>query len=144
MRAAVILLGFALGLASAQQRQEILDYKLTMARADQLLAALPAMTKYVLSLPDWQERIAKTAKMPPAERLAQIEKDPKAMAILKQNNLTVKDYVFGVPALRMAIMVAQGVNLSNIYASPQNVAFAKAHLAELKPKMDAADGATKR
>jgi hypothetical protein len=41
----------------------------------------------------------------------------------------------------MALMAAQGIPTGpRIIASPANVAFAKAHLAELKPKMDAADG----
>jgi hypothetical protein len=31
-------------------------------------------------------------------------------------------------------------NSPNITASPANIAFAKANLAQLKPKMDAADG----
>jgi hypothetical protein len=74
-----------------------------------------------------------------------LENDPKAMAILKQNGLTARDYVVGVPALRMALMGTQGMPpSSNIIASPANVAFAKVHLAELKPKMDAADGIPSR
>jgi hypothetical protein len=130
--------------AAAQRRQQLLDYELTMPRANQLIAAMDAMTKYVASLPDAAERVRKSATMTPAERLAQVENDPKAMAILKQNNLTARDYLVGVPALRMAVMVAQGVPQSDtIVASPANVAFAKAHLAELKPKLDAADGVKK-
>ena len=83
--------------------------------------------------------------MTPAERLAEVENDPKAMAILKQKNLTARDYLVGVPALRMALMAAQGMPTgANIIASPANVTFAKAHLAELKPKMDAADGIPSR
>ena len=75
------------------------------------------------------------------QRRAQVENDPRAMAILKQNDLTPQDYLVGVPALRMALMAAQGLaNSPNITASPANVAFAKANLAQLKPKMDAADG----
>ena len=130
--------------AAAQQRQQLLDYELTMPRANQLIAAMDAMTKYVTSRPDAAERIRKSATMTPAERLAQVENDPKAMAILKQNDLTARDYLIGVPVLRMALMVAQGLPQSEkIVASPANVAFAKAHLAELKPKMDAADGVKK-
>ena len=48
--------------------------------------------------------------------------------------------LIGVPALRMALMAAQGINGPTVVASPANVAFAKANLAQLKPKMDAADG----
>ena len=42
-------------------------------------------------------------KMTAAERRDSIEKDPKAMAILKQNGQTAQDYLVGVPALRMAL-----------------------------------------
>jgi hypothetical protein len=127
---------------SDEQRQAILDYPLTLPRAHQLISALQAMTKYVLSLPDYQERVRKATTMTPAERIAQIEKDPGAAAILTQNGLTAKEYVVGVPALRMALIAAQrGADGALIVASPANIAFAKANLAELKPKMDAADGA---
>jgi hypothetical protein len=44
----------------------------------------------------------------------------------------------------MALLAAQGVTGPNTIASPANIAFAKANMAELKPKMDAADGATAR
>ena len=77
---------------AAQRRQQLLDYELTMPRANQLIAAMDAMTKYVASLPDLAERVRKSATMTPAEQLAQVENDPtKATAILKQNNLTVRD-----------------------------------------------------
>lgn len=135
------------GLAAAQSasapspRPEIQTYTLTLARANQLIPAMEAMTKYVASLPDFQERVAKSMKMSPAERLAQIEKDPKGMAILKQNGLTARDYLIGVPALRMALRIAAGAPSGpTVYASPANIAFAREHLAELKPKMDRADG----
>ena len=126
---------------SPEQRQAILGYQLTMPRAEQLITAMTAMTKYVVSRPDFQERLAKSMKMTAAERRAQIESDPQAMAILKQNNLTTMDYLVGVPTLRMALLAAQGVNGPAVVASPANQAFAKANLTQLKPKMDAADGA---
>jgi hypothetical protein len=63
---------------------------------------MDAMTKYVASLPDLPQRLAKQAKITPAEQLANVEKDPKAMAILKQNGLAAQEYLVGVPALRMA------------------------------------------
>ena len=139
-----LILAFA-GLASAQgsrlsaeERQAILNYQLTLPRANHLITAMEAMTRYVVSLPDFQERVRKSMTMSPAERLALVEKDPKAMAILKQNDLTAKEYLAGIPALRMALLAAQGVTTA--VASPANVAFAKANLAQLKPKMDAADG----
>jgi len=133
----------AAGQATTVQ-QEILDYQLTLPRANQLITAMESMTKYVMSLPDFQGRMARMAKMTAAERRAQVENDPKAMAILKQNNLTLQDYLVGVPALRMALMAAQGVKAPTVVASPANLAFAKANLAELKPKLDAADGMTAR
>jgi hypothetical protein len=139
--------GVAIPIARAQggltqeARQAILDYQLTLPRANHLITAMEAMTRYVLSMPDHQERMAKAAKMTPAERREQVEKDPKAAAILKENDLTAQEYLVGVPALRMALLVAQGMPASgNIAASPANVAFAKANLAQLKAKMDAADG----
>lgn len=102
---------------------------------------MEAMTKYVVSLPDFQARLARAMKMTPAERRAEMEQDPNAMAILKQNGLTAQEYLVGVPALRMALMAAQGAASSPaVTASPANIAFAKANLAELKPKMDAVDG----
>jgi hypothetical protein len=152
MRIAIFLLMVLVVLVSGQTtqsspetRQAILDYKLTLQRANQLIPAMEAMTKYVTSLPDFQDRVRKSMKMTPSERLGQVENDPKAMAILKQNGLTAREYLVGVPALRMALMGAQGMPPGpNIIASPANVAFAKAHLAELKPKMDAVDGIPSR
>lgn len=148
MRNAMVLFLVLGGLVSAQapqispeRRQAILDYQLTMQRANQLIPAMEAMTKYAASLPDFQERVRKSMTMASAEQVAQLEKDPKAMAILKQNGLAARDYLVGVPALRMALMAAQsGVASPYLIASPANVAFAKEHLAELRPKMDAADG----
>ena len=125
---------------SPQQRQAILDYQLTLPGAEHLITAMQAMTAYLISLPDYQERMRKSATMTAADRIAQIETDPKAAAILKQNSLTARDYLIGVPALRMSLMAAQGATTPNIVASPANLAFAKANLAQLKPKMDAADG----
>ena len=126
---------------SPEERQEVLNYQLTLPRANQLITAMEAMTKYLVGLPDFQDRLVKSMKMTSAERRAQLEKDPKAMAILKQNGLTAQEYLVGVPALRMALLAAQGLaNAPNIIASPANVAFAKANLTQLKSKMDAADG----
>jgi hypothetical protein len=126
---------------SPEQRQEFQNYQLTLSRANHLITAMEAMTKYVVALPNFKELMLKSTKMTPAERREQLEKDPKAMAILKQNGLTAQDYIVGVPALRMALMVAQGLPTGpRIIASPANVAFAKANLAELKSKMEAAEG----
>jgi hypothetical protein len=123
---------------SDEAKKAILAYELTLPRAHQLIAAMGAMTTHLVSLPDFQDRMAKSMKMTTAEQKAQMAADPKATAILKANKLTVDEYLVGVPALRMALMVAQGLPQSaNVVASPANVTFAKAHLAELKPKMDA-------
>jgi hypothetical protein len=50
-------------------RQAILDYQLMLQCANQLIPAMEAMTKYVMSLPDFQDRVRKSMKMTPAERL---------------------------------------------------------------------------
>ena len=119
------------------ERQAILNYQLTLPRANQLITAMDAMTKYMVSLPDAKDRMVKWMKMTPPQRLAKLEKDPKAMEILKKNGLTAREYLVGVPTLRMALLAAQG---APSLASPANVAFAKANLDQLKPRMDAADG----
>jgi len=128
---------------SAEQRQAILAYKLTKPLADKLLAALPEMTRYVIGKPNFKEIVARSAKQSLNERIAQTEADPGAMAILKKHGLTAREYLIGVPALRMSIMRAQSGDAPGsdaLIASADNLAFAKANLAELKPKLDAADG----
>jgi hypothetical protein len=128
-----------------ERRKAILDYQFTMMRANQLINAMDAMTKYVVSLPDFAERMRRSMQMTTAEQIAQIEKDPKAADILKTNQLTARDYIVGVPALRMALLVASGAPQGpTIIVSPANVAFAKANLSALKPKMGAVDGAGAR
>ena len=131
------------GLTPAQ-RDAILGYSLTLDRANHLIAAMSAVSQYLVSQPDYQERLARSAKLTAAEQAAQMEKDPKVSAILKENGLTARDYLIGVPTLRMALLSAQGLASPNIVASPANVAFAKANLAQLKPKMDQADGLGRR
>jgi hypothetical protein len=141
-----LVLPIAMALSAAQgqagltpeARQQILDYQLTLPRANQLIAALPEMSKFVLSLSP--EERAKAAKATPAERLANTANNPASAAILKRNGLTAAEYLVGVPALRMAIMLAEGVRAPNIIGSAANVAFVKANLAVLKPKWDAANG----
>ena len=132
----------AFGLVPGAARgQEVPDYQLTLPRANQLITAMEAMTKYLVSLPDFQDRLLKSMKMTPAEQRAQMEKDPMAMIILKKNGLTAEEYLVGVPTLRKALMAAQGnANAPGNGVSPANLAFAKANLAQLKPRMDAADG----
>jgi hypothetical protein len=129
---------------SAEQRQAILGFKLTRPMADKLLAALPEMTRYVVSKPNFKEIVARSAKQTPAERLAEVEADPGAMAIVKKHGLTAREYLLGVPTLRMALARARlgdGPGAENLIVSPENLAFARANLAELKPKLDAADAA---
>lgn len=125
------------------EKEAILDFRLTTESANHLIQAMEAMTKHVVSPPNFQEVVRKSMSMTPAERLAEMEKDPKAMAIVKANGLTAKEYLTGVQALRMALSAAQDTK-ADVISSPANIAFAKAHLAELKPKMDAADGVAAR
>jgi hypothetical protein len=144
----VLDLVLALGVASAQpqplteeQRKALLDYQLTVPRANQLITTMEAMTKYMMARPDFQQVLAKSMKSTPAERRAQLEADPKAMAILQENHLSASDYMVGVPALRMALLAASGLPAGpSLVVSPANLEFAKKNLAELKPKMDAVDG----
>jgi hypothetical protein len=125
----------------SQEGQDLFNYPLTLPRANQLIGAVDAMTKYLVSLPNVQDRLLDSMKMTAAERRVQLETDPKAMAILKANGLTAQDYLVGVPALRMALMAAQGpADSPNLAVSPANLAFGRANLAQLKPKLDAADG----
>jgi hypothetical protein len=150
----VLLIALSIGAAGSaaaqssrlgpEERDAILGYELTLGRANQLISAMTAVTQYLVSLPDFRDRLARSAKLTPAERRAQMEQDPKISDILKRNSLSARDYLVGVPALRMALMAAQGVATPNIVASPANVAFAKANLAQLKPKMDQADGLGRR
>jgi len=127
---------------SAEERQAIVAYKLTKPLANKLLAALPDMTRYVMALPNVVEVIAKSAKQSLDERIAGTEADARAMAILRKHGLTAREYLVGVPALRMAILRAQSGETAGsdaLIASADNLAFARANLAELKPKLDAAD-----
>src|SRR5262249_20703454 len=126
------------GLTQAQ-RDAILGYSLTLDRANHLIAAMSGITQYLVSLPDYKERLAESAKLTAAEQATRMEKAPKISGILKANSLSARDYIVGVPTLRMALLAAQGLNSPNVVASPANVAFAKANVNELKPKMDKAD-----
>jgi hypothetical protein len=126
----------------AEERQAILAFKLTKPVADKLLAALPDMTRYVMTKPNAQELLARAAKQTPAQRVAQTEADPGAMAILEKHGLTAREYLVGVPVLRMAILRARsaaGPGSDALVVSDDNLAFARAHLAELGPRLEAAD-----
>ena len=151
MRNMILLLLLGSASASAQtsltpdQRQAILDYQLTMPKVISLTGAMETLSKYLASLPNSQERGLRLAMMSPAELRALTEKDPKAMGILTQNGLTATEYLVGTSALTMAYTIAAtGVtNNPAIFASPANVAFAKANLAQLKPRMDAVRSAAR-
>jgi hypothetical protein len=143
----VAILTLSAGMAGAQgqplteqDRQAILGYSFTLQKANEIIGAAGEMTKYLASRPDIAEVMARAMKMTRPELIAQMERDPQAMAIATKHGLTAREYNYGVPALRMALLAAQGLTGPSIIASPANVAFAKANLAELKPKMDAVDG----
>ena len=149
MRNGLFLFVLTLAVASGQgykmapeERQAILDYQLTLPRANQLMAALPQMTRFVISLP--RETLAKSKDQSLAARISRLDNSEQGMAICKQNGLTAKDYIVGVPALRMALWLAEGMPANpDIFASPANLAFAKANLAELHPKWIAAERVTR-
>src|SRR5678815_2537669 len=117
---AVVLFVFVAGARaqnlSDEARKAILDYPLTMDRANHLITALEAMSKYVISMPDYLDRMRKASQMTGAEQVAQMEKDANAMDILKRNSLTARDYIVGVPALRMALLAAGGRTSPTIVA----------------------------
>jgi hypothetical protein len=123
---------------SDEDRKEILAYPLTLTRANAIIDAMGEMTRYIMTRPDAIDLMKRSMKMTHAEQAAQMERDPKAIAIVAKHGLTARDYTYGGPALRMALLAAQG--LQDVVVSPANLAFAKANLATLKPKMDAVDG----
>jgi hypothetical protein len=128
----LIVLLISLGLAQGQtitpaERQAILAYKLDMPRANSLITTGVALSKYRATLPDFQANPTKYLTMTLSQSVAWIEKDQKAMAILKQNGYAARDYMTGFSALSMACTIAAGSNLPDYVASPANVAFAKAN-----------------
>ena len=125
---------------SEERRKEILDYQITMSRANQLIAALGELLE--LPPPDVEARERPGERMGSAER---IEKDPRAMDILKKHQLTAKDYTLGMIALQMSMMIAGGTPESPfVFASPGNIAFVKANLSDLRSKIDGAEARTRR
>jgi hypothetical protein len=132
MRVLIVPLIISLGLAAGQtitpaERQAILAYQLNMPRANSLITTGAALSKYRASIPDFQANPAKYLTMTLSESIAWLEKDPKAMAILKQNGFAVRDYMIGFTALSMAYTIASGANAPDYVASPANVAFAKSN-----------------
>ena len=132
MRVLIVPLIISLGLAAGQtitpaERQAILAYQLNMPRANSLITTGVALSKYRASIPDFQANPAKYLTMTLSESIAWLEKDQKAMAILKQNGFAVRDYMIGFTALSMAYTIASGANAPDYVASPANVAFAKSN-----------------
>lgn len=120
-------------------QQEILAYRLTLPKSHSLITATREMSVHIMSQPDFQARVLRLMAMTPAAQRAEMEKDTKAMSILKSHDLTPQEYQVGAPALRMALAAAQGMSSPSIIASPTNVAFAKQNLAVLKPRADSVE-----
>jgi len=132
MRVLILTLIVFLGLAAGQtvtptERQAIVAYQLNMPRANSLITTGLALTKYRATIPDFQANPTKYLSMTLSESVAWLEKDPKAMAILKQNGFAARDYMIGFAALSMACTIAAGSPAPDYVASPANVAFAKAN-----------------
>ena len=125
-------------------RDEILAYKLTLPKAHSLISATRDMTKYAMTLPDFQQRAVKMMTMTSAQQQAELEADPNAVKIFKDNGLTAKEYMVGGPALRMAMLIAEGNTSPNLFASPENLAFARKNMAVLKPRADSVEAIMKR
>jgi hypothetical protein len=138
-----------LGVASRQaskmtpdEHQEILDYQLTMPGANRLMSTYSQMARYFADLPVEIRRARTRATMGKhptlTETITHMEKDPERMAICKRNGLTANDFIVGVRALRMALWLAEGMQASpDVFASPENLTFANANLAQLQPKWHA-------
>jgi hypothetical protein len=130
----------ALAQAPANPLQsEILAYRLTLPKSHGLITATREMTVHLMSQPDFQLRFLRLMQLSPADQRAEMERDSRAMAILKAHQLTTSEYQVGVPSLRMALAAAEGMTSSSIIASPVNIAFAKQHLAVLKPRADSVE-----
>jgi hypothetical protein len=129
---------------SPAEQQEVLAYKLTMPVADKLLATLNALNQYVLSKPDWMTWVQQSMRGTRDDQVRQLEQDPKALAIIKQNGLTAREYAVGVVALRGAVSKARDPNgaMGRVsVASAENVAFATANLKDLDARLTKADEA---
>jgi len=132
MRVLIVSLIISLSLAAGQtitpaDRQAILAYQLNMPRANSLITTGVTLSKYRASIPDFQANPAKYLTMTLSESIVWLEKDQKAVAILKQNGFAARDYMIGFTALSMACIIASGSNAPDYVASPANVAFAKSN-----------------
>jgi len=136
--------GSAQSPTAPSNRDEILAYKLTLPKAHSLISATRDMTKYAMTLPDFQQRAVKMMTMTSAQQQAELEADPNAVKIFKDNGLTVKEYMVGGPALRMAMLITEGNTSPNLFASPENLAFARKNMAVLKPRADSVEAIMKR
>ncbi len=124
---------------SPEVRKEILAYQLNMPLADRLISVLPLMTRFFMAQPP--KVLASWATQTPAGKITSLKRNSQVMAILKPYQLTARDYVVGVPALRLAVWRAEGVPEGpKVFTSSANLAFAKSHFAQLKPKWEAVDG----
>ena len=125
--------------AAAEKRQAILSYQLDLKRADQLLKAMPTMSRYVASLPDFQDRMKKSMTMTLAELAAQVEKDPNASAIVKENGS--HPWNTSSACRPCAWRSWQPRGSTPLTSSPHlpTWRFAKTNVATLKPRLDAAD-----
>jgi hypothetical protein len=129
---------------SPAEQQEILSYQLSMPVANKLLAALNALNQYVLSQPDWMAWVQQNMRDTREDQIRQLERDPKIMAILKQNGLTAREYAVGIVTLRQAIFKARDPNgpmAKNSIASAENLAFATANLKDLDARLRKGDEA---
>ena len=129
---------------TSTNREEILAYKLTLPKAHSLISATRDMSRYAMSLPDFQQRAVKMMTMTTAQQQAEMEADANLVKILKDQGLTAKEYMVGGPALRMAMLIAEGNASPNLYASPENLAFARKNMAVLKPRADSVEAMMKR
>jgi hypothetical protein len=148
----IVLVAFAAFTAAQPQRpgqspaeqQEVLAYKLTMPVADKLLAALNALNQYILSKPDWMTWVQQSMRGTRDDQVRQLEQDPKALAIIRQNGLTAREYAVGIVALRGAVSKVRDPNGAMgraSVASAENLAFATANLKELDARLTKADEA---
>lgn len=118
-------------------------YKLDAKQASAVVKTLEELTALVLKSPEAMKHAAASMKLPPDERIRQMDQSPQTAGILKANGLSSREYFVGLLALRAAAQAAEGgtAGLAAL-ASPGNVAFVKANpaLAARLKKIDTAGG----
>ncbi len=114
---------------------------LDAAKAESLCKALEEMTAYTASDPKAMQAMMASMRKPLAERVAEMEKDPRTVSILKAHGLGAMDYAAGVLALRAAAWKAGGGQggLAEL-ASPANVEVLKSNPAILEHFQKAESG----